>query len=591
MAVVESKVHTPHAPQFAFAFGRELIVDLFAGGGGASLGIEQAFGRPVDVAINHNADAVAMHAANHPATKHYISDVFEVDPVEATGGRQVGLLWASPDCKHFSKAKGGAPRSKKIRALAWVVVKWAATVRPRVIMLENVEEFVTWGPLGVDNQPCPRRKGQTFKRWVGRLRSLGYKVEWKELRACDYGAPTIRKRFFLVARCDDLPIHWPAPTHGKPDSPEVNSGKRLPWRSAGQCIDWSIPSHSIFLTKEEGREVRVKRPLADATLRRVAKGVDRFVINSASLYIVSRSQRDDDTPAKSQHHSASQAFLVNTRNGERAGQEPRVRAEEEPYWTITAQGSQGALVDVALAPVLVDVAHADVGRNGSRRWGKGSHSPEAPMKTVTTSQTQALAMAFLTKYRRGSVGSAATDPFPTITANGESLRPGGNPPLALVIAHMEQANTGLVGHSVRSPLSTIVGKGSTQRLVETVVATAGSDTDLERRRAVAAFLREHDVAFEESEQGEALVRIAGVLYAIVDIRLRMLTARELYRAQGIPEGYIIDRTADGRPLPKDAQVRMCGNSVCPPLAKALVKANVGELIAQERSAAFTSVAA
>lgn len=519
----------PPMQQFDFAFQGELIVDLFAGGGGASTGIEQAFGRHVAVAVNHSADAVGLHAANHPFTEHLISDVFEVDPIVATGGRQVGLLWASPDCKHFSKAKGGAPRSKKIRALAWVVVKWANAVKPRVIALENVEEFVTWGPLGKDGQPCPERKGRTFNRWVGQLRRLGYKVEWRELRACDYGAPTIRKRFFLIARCDGLPIRWPKATHGKPDSPDVIRGKLQPWRSAAECIDWTVPSHSIFLTKEQGREVGVKRPLADATLMRVAKGVERFVINAESPFI-SRS---------------TGACLINTRNGERAGQDPRVRSIEEPYWTVTAQGSQGALVETDLKPPMVE-------------------------------------MAFLTKYRQGSVGSAATEPFPTVTANGESDRPGGNPPLALVVAHMEQANTGLVGHDVRSPLSTIVGKGSTQRLVETVLTPAGADAELQKRRAVADFLRSHGVSLERSEQGEALVRVKGVLYAIADIRLRMLTARELYRAQGFPEGYIIDRTADGKPLPKDAQVRMCGNSVCPPIAKALVEANVGEVLAVER---------
>lgn len=506
--------------QFDFAFPGELIVDLFAGGGGASTGIEQAFGRHVSVAVNHSPDAVALHAANHPHTKHLISDVFEVDPVVATEGRQVGLLWASPDCRHFSKCVSGKPRSKKVRALAWVVVKWAAAVRPRVIATENVEEFVTRGPLGPDGQPCPERKGRTFNRWVGQLRRLGYKVEWRELRACDYGAPTMRKRFFLIARCDGLPIRWPAATHGKPDSPEVRRGKLLPWRSAADCIDWSVPSHSIFLSKEEGREVGVKRPLADATLRRVARGVERFVLNAA------------------------EPFIVNTRNGERPGQLARVRSIHEPFWTVTAQGSQGALAEPVIAP---------------------------PLST-----------AFITKYRKNSVGAAASDPFPTVTANGKSDRPGGNPPMALVIAHMEQANTGLIGHDVRSPLSTIVGKGSTQRLVETVVDEPGVVAELEKRRAVAAFLRDHGVAFETSEHGEALVRVRGVPYAIVDIRLRMLTARELYRAQGFPEGYTIDRTANGKPLPKDAQVRMCGNSVCPPIAKALVEANVGELLAAER---------
>ncbi len=517
--------------QFDFAFQGELIVDLFAGGGGASTGIEQAFGRHVAVAVNHSADAVALHAANHPFTKHLISDVFEVDPMVATEGKQVGLLWASPDCKHFSKAKGGAPRSKKIRALAWVVVKWATAVKPRVIMLENVEEFVTWGPLGKDGQPCPERKGRTFNRWVAQLRRLGYKVEWRELRACDYGAPTIRKRFFLVARCDGLPIRWPKPTHGKPNSTDVIRGKLQPWRSAAECIDWSVPAHSIFLSREEGREFGVKRPLAEATLRRVAKGVERFVIYSPSPFVVGKPN--------------VRACVINTRNGERAGQEPRVRGVDEPYWTVTAQGSQGALVEAELAPAAVEVG-------------------------------------FLTKYRQGSVGSEAGEPFPTITANGESHRPGGNPPIALVIAHMEQANTGLIGHDVRSPLSTIVGKGCTQRLVETVVVPVGMEEQIRKRQEIASFLRSHGVAVERSEQGEALVRVDGRVYAIADIRLRMLTARELYRAQGFPEGYIIDRTADGKPLPKDAQVRMCGNSVCPPIAKALVEANVGEVLAVER---------
>jgi DNA (cytosine-5)-methyltransferase 1 len=523
-----------------FDFGHEIIVDLFAGGGGASLGIEQAFGRSPDVAVNHSADAIAMHQANHPNTVHMQCDVFEVDPLTATGGRQVGLLWASPDCKHFSKAKGGKPRSKKIRSLAWVVVKWAKKVHPRVIMLENVEEFVTWGPLGPDHQPDPKKKGQTFRRWVAQLRGCGYKVEWKELRACDYGAPTIRKRFFLIARCDGRPIVWPAPTRGKPDSIEVRKGKRLPWRTAAECIDFSLPCPSIFLTREEGRAIGVKRPLAEATMKRIAKGVKRFVLDAA------------------------QPFIVRT-------------------------------------------AHGDVGTNGSRRWGSAEHDMREPLPTVTASRDFALATAFLTKYRADNAGSAADVPFPTITANGDSDRPGGNPPLAVVAAHLEQANAGNYtgdGRPADAPMSTVLGTGSHQRLVTSSLLklrgdNVGSlaDTPLHTISAqglhhaeVRAFL----IAYYGNEKNGrdcadpmgtvvsrerfGLVTVDGTDYAIADIGLRMLTPRELFRAQGFPDSYVIDRGENGRRLPKDAQVRACGNSVCPPLARALVSANLAELI-------------
>lgn len=530
-----------------FAFGRELIVDLFAGGGGASLGIEQAFGRSVDVAVNHSADAIAMHQANHPDTVHLQCDVFEVNPLQATGGRQVGLLWASPDCKHFSKAKGGKPRSKKIRSLAWVVVKWATLVRPRVIMLENVEEFVTWGPLGPDNQPCPKRKGQTFRRWVGQLRKLGYRVEWKELRACDYGTPTIRKRFFLVARCDGLPIRWPAPTHGKPDSLEVRSGKLLPWRTAAECIDWTLPCHSIFLSKEEGRAFGVKRPLADATMRRIAKGVHRFVLNAAKPFIV---------PLRGT--SAAHTSTHDT---------------EAPLSTITGGGTHHGLA----VPVITE--HANASRAAS--W-----TPAEPLRTQCAEVKGghfALATAFLTKYRADNAGSDAQVPFPTITANGDSDRPGGNPPLALIAAHMEQANAGNYdgdGRPVDAPVSTILGTGSQQRLVTTSLTSA--------ERVNAFLVKFYSEGGQHSEFADpmhtvpakdrmGLVTVNGTEYAITDVGLRMLTPRELFRAQGFPESYVIDRGASGRKLPKDAQVRACGNSVCPPMARALVEANVGEI--------------
>jgi DNA (cytosine-5)-methyltransferase 1 len=531
--------------QMNFAFGHELIVDLFAGGGGASLGIEQAFGRPVDIAVNHSADAIAMHQANHPQTRHLQCDVFEVNPLQATGGRQVGLLWASPDCKHFSKAKGGKPRSKKIRSLAWVVVKWATLVRPRVIMLENVEEFVTWGPLGPDNQPCPQRKGQTFRRWVGQLRKLGYVVEWRELRACDYGTPTIRKRFFLIARCDGLPIRWPAPTHGKPDSIEVRNGKLLPWRTAAVCIDWSLPCHSIFLTKEEGRALGVKRPLAEATMRRIAKGVQRFVLDAAH------------------------PFIVNTRNGERSGQEPRVRGVDEPAWTVTAQGSQGALA----VPVLTE--HANASRAAS--W-----TPAEPLRTQCAEVKGghfALATAFLTKYRADNAGSSATAPFPTITANGDSDRPGGNPPLALIGAHLLKQYGGneSPGWPLDKPISTVTSQDH-HHLVRSFMVKFYSCGG----QHAACDDPMHTVPTRDRM---GLVTVDGSDYAIADIGLRMLAPRELFRAQGFPENYVIDVGANGRKLPKDAQVRACGNSVCPPLARALVEANVGEIRELEEAAA------
>lgn len=510
-------------PQFLLPIAGEIVVDLFAGGGGASTGIEQAIGRHVDVSVNHDRDAVAMHQMNHPQTRHYVADVFEVDPLEVAAGRPVGLLWASPDCKHFSKAKGGKPVSKKIRSLAWVVIKWAKAVRPRVILLENVEEFKTWGPLCEAGTPCPVRKGQTFARWEQQLRNLGYQVEHRELRACDYGAPTIRKRLFLVARRDGLPIVWPEPTHGP--------GRKKPWHTAAECIDWRLPVHSIFMDPTEARKIGLKRPLAEATMKRIAHGVMKYVIEAA------------------------QPFIVNTRNGERTGQAPRTRGIDEPYWTVTAQGSQHALV--------------------------------AP---------------HLTKYHAGNVGADVAEPFPTVTANGHHKRPGGNPPIALVSAFLAkhyggEPQPGKTATTLRAPISTVTASDHHSLITTSICKMRGdnvghgSDEPLHTVSAqgthfaeVRAFLvkyygSQQDPRLEEplhtvtTRDRFGLVTVAGEDYAIADIGMRMLTPRELYRAQGFPESYIIDRGADGRALPKDAQVRMCGNSVCPPIAAALVRAN------------------
>ena len=339
--------HRP--PQLRLSLEHELIVDQFAGGGGASLGIELALGRSPDIAINHDPEAVALHAANHPTTQHYCESVWDVDPLAVTGGRPVGLMWLSPDCKHFSKAKGGKPVEKRIRGLAWIAVKWARLVAPRVIILENVEEFQDWGPLTDDNLPCPRRKGLTFRRWVRQLEQCGYQVDWRELRACDYGAPTIRKRLFLVARRDGQPIVWPAPTHAA--RPQRGM---LPWRTAADCIDWSLPCPSIF---------ERDRPLAENTLKRIAAGVRRYVLEAARPYIVPIAYyhgRDTVQPIdeplrtitanpKGGSHALAVPTLIQTGYGERDGQAPRVPGLGKPLGTVVAGAAKHALVAAFLA--------------------------------------------------------------------------------------------------------------------------------------------------------------------------------------------------------------------------------------------------
>lgn len=535
---------------------REIIVDSFAGGGGASTGIEMTLGRSPDIAINHDAEALSMHERNHPTTRHIRHDVWKVDPIAATQGRPVGLMWASPDCKHFSKAKGGEPREKGIRDLAWVVVRWAEQVRPRVILLENVEEFQTWGPLTDDRQPCPARKGETFRRWVGELERLGYRVEWRELRACDYGAPTIRKRLFLIARCDGRPIVWPEPTHGAPTSESVTSGRLAPWRAAAEIIDWSIPCPSIFLTREEGRAIGVNRPLAEATMARIAKGVRRYVLEAAKPFVVGV--------------------------GGRMGQS-EARPVERPWQTITAKADSAII-----APYLAPITHAGAPR---------VHDVGEPLRTITTAHRgeHALVAAHVQRQFGASVGSDAVEPIGTTTAGG-----GGKS--ALVAACLAQHNVGAVGHDVREPVSTLTAKGCQQAVVEVSAGmvdlhgsdrrgrpitapaptvTAGGTHQAEVRAFIAKYYgsAEHGQDCGDplhtvtSKARFGLVTIEGVAYEIVDIGMRMLSPRELYRAQGFPDGYVIDKGADGRPITKTAQVRMCGNSVSPPVAAALVAAN------------------
>ena len=542
-------------PQYILPLSGELAIDLFAGGGGASTGIEQAIGRHVDIAINHDPEAIALHSVNHPQTRHYVSDVFEVDPLVVTAGQPVGLLWASPDCKHFSKAKGGKPVSKKIRSLAWVVIKWAKAVRPRMIFLENVEEFQTWGPLGADERPCPLRKGQTFARWKKSLEQLGYVVEHRELRACDYGAPTIRKRLFLVARLDGQPIVWPAPTHGAPASLQVKAKKLQPWRTAAECIDWSIPCPSIF---------ERKKPLADATLRRIAKGLMRYVVESASPFIVTNTTGHPGattteplrTVTTGGHHALVIPTLVQTGYGERAGQAPRALDIEAPIGTLV--GSQKhALVSAFLAKHYTGVVGSDMG---------------APIGTVTTADHHSVVAAHLVHMGHGeqSANGAARwshgirdieQPLNTVTASGAAA--------ALVTSNLVKLRGTSTAQGVDEPLHTISAQG--QHFAEVrafLIKYYGNDKD-----GVTLDEPMHTVSTHDRF---GLVTVRGEEYAIVDIGLRMLAPRELYRAQGFLESYQIDHGADGRALTKTAQVRMCGNSVCPPLSFAIVSSNYCE---------------
>lgn len=505
-----------------------LIVDLFAGGGGASLGIKWALGRDPDIAINHDPVAVAVHAANHPATSHFVQDVWRIPPLFVTGGRPVELLWASPDCRHFSKAKGGRPRSPRIRDLAWVVVEWARLVKPNIIFLENVEEFRDWGPLTPDGKPDPDRMGETFMCWVRSLRALGYRVRWRELRACDYGAPTIRKRLFLIARRDDLPITWPRPTHG----PEKSG--LLPHRTAAECIDWSLPSPSIFLTREKAQELRrrtgisCKRPLAEATLRRIAEGIRRYVIEAEHPFVV----RD------------RAAYIQHMQQAGVAGNMPA----DEPLRTITAHPKGGgmALVAAFLAKHYTGVVGSD---------------PRLPIGTVTAVDHHGLVAAHLIRHFGRSVGQAPDRPAPTVTAGG-----GGK--TGLITSHLVKLRgTCRHGQDVRHPLATVTAGGNHLAEVRAfLVKYYGSAVGQDLKEPTHTVTARHRL-------GLVTVTIQDEPYVITDIGMRMLQPKELFLAQGFPANYIIDRGADGRRISKRDQVRLCGNSVCPQVASALVQAN------------------
>ncbi|MFZ5164992.1 DNA cytosine methyltransferase [Enterobacter hormaechei] len=647
---------------------REIIVDNFAGGGGASTGIEMAIGRSVDIAINHDPNAVAMHTTNHPDTLHYCESVYEVRPKIATAGRPVALAWFSPDCRHFSKAKGAKPVEKAIRGLAWIVIRWALDVGPRVMMLENVEEFKTWGPLlAGEMRPDPERAGETFQAFIGMLSTgvqadhpalaecckflqlppeseqvqqlvdgLGYQVDYRELRACDYGAPTIRKRFFMVMRRDGLPITWPEVTHADPKSPAVQAGKLAPWRTAAECIDWSIAAPSIF-----GR----KKPLAENTLKRIARGIQRFVLDNPTPFIVkcnhtsTRSGYDCfrgqslneplQTITKKHGYAIAVPHLTKFRTGA-TGQEVT-----EPVPTITAgiskrPGGNGhalGMVEAALTPFVGRQFGASVGHRADEpsatitaggggksqlvmptliQMGYGERPGQEPrvlqldnpLGTVTAGGNKfATVSAFLAKHYGGNYagpGVGLDEPAHSVTTVDHH---------AVVATHLMVNNTGHPGGVVDQPTHTITTgnhhaavtshlvklRGTcrdgqrTDQPMPTITAggthvgevktmLAVDGYDEQRAQQALAFLREYC-----GPDSTGLVTLDGVVYRIVDIGMRMLQPHELYRAQGFPEWYIIDQDFRGVKYAKDKQVARCGNAVPPPFAEALVRANLPEL--------------
>ena len=608
------------------AFPGELIIDNFAGGGGTSTGLEAAFGRPVDIAINHDPEALAMHAMNHPHTLHLCESVWSVDPIKVTGNQPVALVWLSPDCKHFSKAKGGTPVAKHIRGLAWVGMRWVALCKPRVLMLENVEEFKTWGPVvvGTDGhaRPCPVRRGKTFESFVRQLRQHGYTVDWRELRASDYGTPTIRKRLFLIARRDGLPITWPEQTHAEPADRRVLAGKLAPHRTAAECIDWSVEGSSIF-----GRA----RPLAVNTQRRVAKGLWRHVLASASPFIVGVGGRMGKSPARSVHapaqtitakadscvarpvlapmvltnttghsgaalhdalptiatgghHALTAAHLVTIGYGERIGQEARTHEMRTPTRTITAGGIKQGVV----AATLVDMGHGE-GSCGTKRWSHGVRDLRIPLGTCTASNPpSALVSAFMEQANGGFYdgdGRRADDPTSTITSSGAQQR--------LVTAYaVKYYSNGGQWQGMGEPMHTLPTKARMGLVqAEQVPAETIAPEHRERARQCAELLHTHLPEHFTQPADLVLMQHAGQWWVLVDVTLRMLKPRELYKAQGFPDHYVIDEIpdparlfADGHqaahpldlprtPLSTTAQVRMCGNSVCPPVAEALVRAN------------------
>lgn len=681
------------AEAHGFDLEQELVIDCFAGGGGASEGMEMAMASMkaagllaqshrcvVDIAINHDPKAIAMHMANHPKTMHLTADIWTADPLTVTGGIAVGALWASPDCRGFSKAKGGAPVSKSVRSLAWVVAHWAEQVRPREIYMENVEEFQDWGDLDPKSRPDKSLKGKEFNRWVKRFRRMGYRVEWRVLRANFFGAPTIRKRLYIMMRCDGEPIIWPEETHADPKSPEVARGQKLAWPVAADILDFDRPCPSILMTKNEAKAytkatgVKIIRPLAYNSEERIAKGTKRYVIDKgddAFLALLNhggdgfRGQGVDeglDTVTRARDARGLVAPYMVPRYGERAGQAPRSRPVDQSAPTVVKGGNGGNLVEAQIAPFL---SH---GQQGGR-----SRSVEAPTHTIAASikDTNQVVSVFVSKHTTGGVGSGADEGVGTVTANSFHKRPGGASPLGATAVFLAQKNTDVVGHEAGESVSTITRNGSNQSVVAAylgrqfgnsvgsdvknpvgtimadvektqvvsahIISMKGSDrrassvetpanattaqgqhtgvvmpfmtayfgsdevggapdapfrtvtvkprfghveaevevrplTDaqLNSARKVATFLRKYG-CWDDREFVTLTIR--GVEFIIIDIGMRMLTPRELARAQGFRETYILAAPFNGGLLTETDQRHKIGNSVCPDMACVLFRNN------------------
>ena len=633
MSAHQKKYPFDFKTQYGLGFNQqddEIVVDFFCGGGGAGTGLEMGLGRAVTVAKNHSPAAISMHTANHPHAKHFTTDVFEGDPDTECGGRAVGWFHMSPDCTHHSQAAGGQPRKREIRNLSWIGLKWAGMKQPRVISLENVKQILQWGPLmakrckstgrviklgggiagpgevvPVGEQflvPDPKRRGQTWAVFVAELQRLGYAVEWRVIKACDFGAPTSRERLFMIARCDGQPIVWPEPTHSK--NPAKGQQK---WRTAAECIDWTIPSKSIF-----GR----KKDLAPATLRRVAKGMRKFVLDAANPFIVpianwsGESVQSADEPLRTvtsypkggafsvvspvlvgaggpaysgksvavdqpvgplmtqNHRAIAAACIVQAGHGEGSGKSKRrshgVNDISGPIGTITASGGGQSIATVFMAQM-----------NGGFNT-TAAKNIEDPMTTVTnTGSQQQLVTANLVHLRGNCDARDLNDPLHTISAGGTHH--------GLMTAFMERQFGASVGQRIDEPAPTITaGGGGKSSLVELQLSPEVEAGALR----VAAFLISY---YGTSDAGDiaapaptittrdrlALVTVVikGTPYVIVDICLRMLQPAELYKAQGFPADYIISHGADGKPFTKTQQVHMCGNSVSPPPMAALARAN------------------
>lgn len=548
----------------------ELIVDNFAGGGGASTGIELATGYSVDIAINHDPEAIKMHKANHPNTKHYCENVWAVDPVKACNGHPVGLAWFSPDCKHFSKAKGGKPKDKNIRGLAWVALRWAGLVRPRVIMLENVEEFKTWGPLNRGHHPIKAKQGKTFEKFVQQLNDLGYTVEFKELIAADYGAPTMRKRFFMIARCDGKPIVWPEPTHGPADSEKVKKGLLKPYVGAYTQLDFSLPCPSIFDTSEEIKEkygIRAVRPLAQKTMDRIARGLKKFVLDNPEPFIIQCNhggeRRPNDIrepmPTITGKHGYGIVETYMVQIGQTGFTKDRSKDVREPLTTIVSK-NEHCLIEQTLAPYM--------GTNTTNHPGGNCKDP---IHTITTGNQQCLISPTLIKYHsetaQGEVrGQTIKDPIMTVDGSNR---------YGLVTSFLSKFYKSGTGQDMREPLHTITtSPGHFGEVRAFLIKYYGQGTGQDIKDPL-------DTVTAQDRFG--LVTIEGVDYQIVDIGLRMLEPKELYGCQGFPDDYIIDHDYTGKTYPRSEQVKRCGNAVCPPIPAALVKANLPELCVAKRT--------